>query len=195
MSSWVDNQRQEAFLLWRRYLAMGLHFKPGSGFDYGLYSGATNATPAGFSRRPKEEIAKFIRLKNRLKSKGWSDDEFLFANARYENLYVDKLLHDDAMWLYKEWKEVWGSEEAFEGSVKHLLEKIDTGCFGSVGEIVRSALSHNDQKWYELIAWLLQKNSNDVTGVRMEVEGNELFKIHLNRSIKIQKLYSYLCII
>jgi hypothetical protein len=195
VGSWVENQRQEAFYLWRRYLAMGLHFQDGSRFDFGLYGGATNATLASFTRRPAQEIASFIKLKNRLN--GIRQDEFLFANFKNgDSQHYRKLLDKEAMRVYENWKQEFGDKETFEESVKTiLLAYVTPKRFQTLVELTLCLLDQNTPKVYEAVAWILQSNPSVATGVRVAVEENVLHKIHLERVIKVQKLYNYLCIL
>ena len=195
MSSWVANQRQAAFFLWRRYLAMGLHFRPASGFDYGLYSGATNATQAAFARRPKAEVLKFIQLNNRLGE--INQDEFLFANARYEHLSIDKLLSKDSFWIHEKWKESYGDSAKFRATVKNLGKEFFATLNQAtpLDQVVLKILDAHDQKWIELVAWILQNHIQDFAKIKAQVSDNILYKMQFDRIVKVQKLYSYLCII
>lgn len=196
MSSWVDRQRQKGFILWKRYLAMGLHFKEGSSYDYGLYGGSTNVTMNAFLNRPADEKSCFIKLSNRLADEV-RHDEFLFANIRKDGqLYHRKLLDARALDTYVDWKHKYGSKEAFSSSVKDVLSPlISTKKFPTLVDLVIHLLDTNSEKVYEPIAFILQRNLNILTEVIESAESNILHKIHLQRSMKVQKLYSYLCII
>lgn len=194
MSSWVENQRQEAFQLYRRYLGITLHFKQGAGYDYTLYNGATKASMSAFLKKPPAEVAKFIQLSNRLK--GINQEEFLFANARYGLLDVRDLMGPKSLQMYNSWKDMFGDEESFVGNVYDRFQaysKLHPMSDIHPARLVLDLLGGDDDL-IELAAWLLQKNPEITTQVRAEAEKNILQKLALDRVIKIQKFYSYFMI-
>lgn len=195
MSSWVENQRKETFLLYQRYLGLVLHFQDGSSYDYTLYNGGTRATLAAFLKKPKTEIAKFMQLKNKLS--GITAEEFLFANARYDNLEINKLLLPDAMHKYRVWKLQYGEPEYFKESVtlqlQHMVNTL--GPNTEIAAVATRILDMGNDRGLELLAWLLQENPIIITDLRREAEQNVLRKMLLTKVIKAQKFYSYLCLI
>lgn len=194
MSSWVDNQRQEAFLLYKRYLGIDLHFKDGTGYDYTLYNGATKATLSAFLKKPRTEILKFVQLNNRLR--GLNQEEFLFANARYENLDLRYLMSPLALKTYNDWKVKFGEKELFLASVYYRWQTFSKSHPDeeNPAEVVIKLLGGDDD-YLELIAYLLQGNPEIGTYVRAGAEANIFSKIALLKALKIQKFYSYFCII
>lgn len=198
MSNWVDNAVIEAFSVYRRYLAMGLHFRSGSAYDYGLYGGKTNVTLASFKKKPKDEIRKFMGLNTRLKAEAINPDEFLFANARYgQHHSIEQLISKDAFWIYSNWNEHFGTPEKFDESIKKLIlqAKADFTGFQTKEQVTMFFLDQPDHKWLEVIAWILQKNPEIITSVKVACEESAMHKLVLERAIKVQKLYSFLCII
>lgn len=194
MSSWLENQQQEAFRLYRRYLGISLHFRGGTGYDYTIYNGATRSTLAAFLRKPKTEIAKFIQLSNRLK--GINQEEFLFANARYDNLDIQSLLNPEASSIYKIWKDRFGDRDLFLKTISDQFQMIkNSGKWEEEPDKMAISLLGRDDLYIELIAWLLQNNQEIGTRVRMAAEQNILKRMMMLRVIRIQHFYSYLCII
>lgn len=197
MSSWVENQQQEAFLLYRRYIGVGLHFKEGSSYDYTMYSGGTKLTLKAFLQKPKMEVAKFMQLKNKLR--GVSVEEFLFAHARHGDLNINSLLSNNAMIFYKNWQALYGDKEAFHTHVSSQLRRIiqlnHWGPGMEMADAAEQILAIGEDRHVELLCWILQENPAIVTRVRTFAEQNIFQKMMLQKVTKAQKFYSYLCII
>lgn len=194
MSSWVENQQREAFLLYKRYLGIDLHFRSGAGYDYTIYNGSTKSTLATFLKKPKIEIAKFIQLSNRLK--GINQEEFLFANARYDNLNIQKLLGPEAVSIYKIWKHRYGDRESFVQTVFDQFNDLrKSGQWDDGPDRLAIRLLGGDDLYVEPIAWLLQNHQEIGTVVRMASEENIIKKMMLTRIQRIQSFYSYFLII
>lgn len=197
MSSWVDRQRQEAFNLYRRYIGVSLHFKAGSSYDYTLYNGGSRITLRSFLAKPPTEISKFVQLKNKLG--GITPEEFLFVQARYDNLDINNLLDKKAFTLYEDWQSQYGANDTFVETVTEELHRW-VGRVGIVDntemrDVVLQLLDTQDDHNIEMIAWILQTSPNIVTDVRAGSEANVFRKLLLDKTIRIQKFYSYLCII
>jgi hypothetical protein len=197
MSSWIENQQQEAFAVYKRYVSVRLHFGPGSSYDYTTYSGANKITLRAFLAKTKPEKVKFIQLANRLR--GISHEEFFFAQARYENLDIHKLLDVEALDIYKDWKEQYGDQDNFLMNAAGELRRFSLQAVGdsdsTLIETVAGLLGSGDDRFIEPLAWILQSNPEIVTDVRVNAESNIIHKMRLERVIKIQKFYSYFCII
>jgi len=198
MSSWVENQQQEAFSLYRRYIGVSLHFKEGSSYDYTLYNGASKVTLKSFLQKPKSEILKFMQLKNKLI--GISHEEFLFAQARYDNLYINNLLDSESMAIFKNWQGKYGDKDTFLVSgLEQLRRYTRLNLFDNeeteIVDVVKSLLSNGEDRHLELICWLLQEHPKIGTEVRQAAESNIFQQMMLQKAIKVQRFYSYLCII
>lgn len=199
MSSWVENQQQEAFALYRRYIGVGLHFRDGADYDYTLYNGATRLTLSAFLKKPKPEILRFIKLSNRLKAKAVSHEEFLFANARHDNTDIFHLSEPEAMNTYRGWKDRYGDAETFLETVSGQLRTFlaahpKEASSGDLRDVASALLLAGDD-YIEVTAWMLQNNQEIVTDVRVAAEENIFKKMMLTKVIRCQKFYSYLCLI
>ncbi len=197
MSSWVENQQQAAFQLYRRYLGISLHFRGDTGYDYTMYNGATRATLASFLKKSKTEVAKFIQLNNRIK--GINPEEFLFANARYDHLDIKQLLTAEATNIYEKWKSQYGDHDSYNLSVFNQLNRLNESYPGAtlseeVERLVNRLLGLDDS-FVELIAWLLQRNPEIGTAVRVLADENIFKKMMLAKVQRVQKFYSYFCVI
>lgn len=197
MSSWVENQQQEAFAVYKRYVMVKLHFGPGDTYDYTLYNGASKITLRAFLAKTKPEKARFIQLANRLK--GIPSEEFFFAQARYDNLELHKLLDTNALNIYRDWKEQFGDTDSFLQNAAGELRRFSLQALkesdSTLTETVAALLGSGDDRFIEPLAWILQSNPEIGTEVRVNAESNIIHKMRLERVIKIQKFYSYFCII
>jgi hypothetical protein len=197
MSTWVDRQRQEAFNLYRRYIGVSLHFKAGSSYDYTLYNGGSRITLRSFLQKSPGEISKFVQLKNKLS--GITPEEFLFAQARYDNLNINNLLDRKAFNLYEDWHSQYGAADTFLETVTEELQRY-VGLIGiedntAIKDVVMQLLDTQDDHNIEMIAWILQTTPNIATDVRAGSEASVFRKMMLDRAIRVQRFYSYLCII
>lgn len=196
MTSWIDQQRDQAFGIYRRYIAMSLHFKEGSNYDYTIYNGASKVTVKSFLAKPRE-VTQFVQLANRIR--GIIPEEFLFAQARNDNLFVNKLLDKEAMGIYHGWKEKYGDSNAYLENASAELKRFSLtplkAAEEGVTDILANLLATGEERYLEPIAWILQTYPTVGTEIRMRVADNIIYKMMLDKAIKIQRFYSYLMII
>jgi hypothetical protein len=193
MSNWVENQTQEAFSMWRRYLAMGLHFRA-TGYDYSLYNGKTNATLESFKKDPGK-VKIFMKLKNRLSACDIKQDEFLFAHELNGSLKIERLLNSDALDVWQKWMSKYGNPTLFNNSVKDQMVAIMTPDIQTVPRFIDRCLMLREVP-YEVVASCLERGSPETyKNVSAMISDNALLQMHLDRAIKIQKIYKYLNIL
>jgi hypothetical protein len=175
---------------------MSLHFKEGSNYDYTIYNGASKVSLKSFLTKPRE-VTSFIQLSNRIK--GIVPEEFLFAQARHGNLCVNRLLDKDAMKIYNEWKGKYGDSGVFLENASAELKRFSLlpleAAEADVTDILANLLATGEDCYIEPISWILQTYPSVGTDIRMRVADNVLYKMMLDKVIKMQRFYSYLCII
>lgn len=197
MSLWVAKQRQEGFLLYRKYLAMMLHFKEGTDYDYALYGGNTNVTQAAFNKKPPTEVMKFINLNNKLKNNDIRVDHFLLSNARKDEININQLLDREAFWNYENWNIKFGTKDSYEATVRSILIETEASKRGTtLAEISLYLLTNyacrQADDHLESVAWILQRAPDCLEELTHLAEENVFKQLALQRVIKLKRIYGYL---
>lgn len=192
MSSWLNDKQEEAFNLYRKFIAMGLHFKEGSGFDYQLYSGQTRLTLESFIAKPMALKRKFIALAEKLKVYDYED--FLFSNIRLGRTTVDKLLEPRSMQIYLNWIDRYGNGNNYAASVKQVLSGFVPDVLNrkiSTTQLVLEMFDHQDEELIETIIWAMHTQAGFEKTLSEYAKDNIFHELDFKKIQKIKAIYLY----
>ena len=190
MSSWLNEQQANAFELYSKYLALNLHFKEGSSFDYSMYMGNTKITFEGFLAKPMAFKRKFIELFNKVQKYDFED--FLFANIKVGVTTAEGLLGSKSIQNYNNWYGQYGNGNNYEATVKRILsEYIADHKKPTVTQLFIEIFENENEEFDEVLIWGMIKNPG-LDGVLREcAKGNILQELNFKRIERLKKIYLY----
>lgn len=191
MSNWIDKKRQEAFALYSRYLAMGLHLRAGSSYDYTTYAGRVAATFDSFILK-KELVRTFVNL-----SAGLDSDiieRFVFANMRGQ-VDLFRVQKRNAVEVHKIWENAFGDKDKFFKTSAKRTRAYHHNCTKDLDLIVDMIASGREDMIEPVIAILHARTLTTPNMVEEVVESNIIWKLQWNRILKIRQLYYHLGIL
>lgn len=190
MSSWLNRQQEDAFNLYRKYIAMNLHFKEGSGFDYSTYGGNTRLTLEGFLGKPMALKRKFIVLLERIKQ--YDHEDFLFANIKAGNCTIDALLEPKAMNIYLDWLGKYCNGNNYDATVKRVLsEYIADNKKASVTQLFIELFDNQNEEYTESIIWGMVKHPGLERALKEYAGDNIFHELNYKRIVNIKCMYLY----
>lgn len=196
MNKWVLEKRREAFSAYKKHIAMFLHFRNGSDYDYSRYNGATSVTLESFMRKDPKFIQKYILLKHHTKNVDL--ERFLFANYLNDTTHIDDLIKPSSMETFNIWSITYGNSTKFEAScieqlkIHHSFSRFrdDHSLFVyCLRDLIRSNTMRLDDT--ELIAWGLNREPSLYEMRHEDVFHESIFE----RLDKVISLYKYFAIL
>lgn len=106
--------RKEAFIAYKKHVAMFLHFKTGKVYSYPKYNGATSVTLESFMKKDKKLTQKYYILRN--KTKDVDLEKYILVQFMVGDPSLDGLLDKRSMSIYYEWIHKYGTPERFNAT-------------------------------------------------------------------------------
>lgn len=187
MSSWVAERQGEAFALYRSYIAIQLHLKPGAGYDFTQYGGKVRLTLETFLRGASSVRNRFMRIATAL-GKEESADLFVFANARYGSDIgygdIKPLLK-----FYHDWKYWYGDKTRFLKSAARLFREqyLTIGNNKTADDVLISMLEYGGE--VEGMIGYFHLRPDQVPVLEEKIKDNAILKARWDHMIKIRALY------
>lgn len=191
MSNWIDKKRQEAFALYSRYLAMGLHLRAGSSYDYTAYAGRVAATFDSFALK-KDLVRTFVNL-----SAGLDPDDiekFVFANMRGQ-VDLFRVQKRNAVEVHKIWEKAFGDKEKFFKTAAKRTRVYHHNCSKDLDLIIHMIDSGREDMIEPVIAILHARTLTTPNMVMDAIKGNIIQELQWNRILKIRQIYYHLGIL
>lgn len=188
MSSWVAKRTQEAFALYRSYIAMGLHLKPGSEFDFSLYGPNVRLSQERFAEKI-DTIKKFSNLSFGISPTDF--DQFIFANAISGN-DITRIDKKKCLTIFKDWKERFGSKVNFMKSSAYIVKCHipKTECPQTLDTIL-DMIDLGEDNLIEPVIACLHLRSDLIPVIQEKVKENIFHEMFWNKMLKIRKIYYY----
>ena len=191
--TWIEQQRLGAFNAWNSHVALRLHFKEGSEYDYSKYNGQTRGSIDSFMKKPKSEISPYMKMYNM--TKGINILEFLIANFRQGVTDSRGLITPKAMQNYVIWEKRYGKKEYFDNTVKelylHYKNIIKTNQMGLY--IIKALeLSTYDNDLIELVVWTFANSGGLEQSLLPKITEDIFAYMAYRKAAQIQSIYRYL---
>lgn len=187
MSNWLAERQQEAFALYRSYLAMQLHLKPGLAFDYSLYGGNVRLGLDTF-RKKTETVKRFMQFAATLKGEP-NKELFVFANARRGH---DIGFGDirPCIKVFEEWKKQFGDKASFVKATaliikSHYLDQKNN----TPTDIIVSLLESGNGDTIEAVISYLHFYVSILPEVQEKIKDNAVWMMRWEHMLKIRSLY------
>lgn len=192
MSSWLNERQEEAFNLYRKFIAMSLHFREGSGFDYQVYGGNTRLSFESFVAKPMTLKRKFISLVEKLKV--IDHEDYLFANIRLGRNTVDTLLESKSMEIYQEWYNKYGNGNNYTASIRSVLKDYVSDVVDrkiSTTQLILEMFDTQDESLTETIIWALMAHPGFDQTLSEYAKDNIFHELNFKKILKIKSIYLY----
>jgi hypothetical protein len=188
MSSWVAKRTQEAFALYRSYIAMGLHLKPGSEFDFSLYGPNVRLSQERFAEKG-DIVKKFINISFGINHQDF--DQFIFANARFGN-DIARTDKRKCITTFKDWKDRFGTKIDFMRASAYIVKCHipKTECKDHL-DTVLDMIDLGEDNLIEGIIAFLHLRPDLVPIVQERIKENIFHEMFWNKMLKIRKIYYY----
>lgn len=192
MSSWLNERQEEAFNLYRKFIAMSLHFREGSGFDYQVYGGNTRLSFESFVAKPMDLKRKFIALADKLKV--IDHEDYLFANIRQGRNTIATLLEPKSMEVYQDWYAKYGNGNNYTASIQSVLRDYVSDVVNrkiSTTQLMLEMFDTQDENLTETIIWATMAHPGFEKTLGEYAKDNIFHELDYKKILKIKAIYLY----